>query len=63
MRFLIDMGFDVRLAAWLRQRGHEALHVAEAGMQRHSDNDLYVKAVAESRVLLTCDLDFATASR
>ena len=58
MRFLIDMGLDARLADWLRARGHDALHLRHLGMQRESDDNIPAKAIAENRVVLSCDLDF-----
>jgi predicted nuclease of predicted toxin-antitoxin system len=58
MRFLVDMGLDVRLALWLRERGHDAVHLSEVGLQRLPDTEIFAEAVAESRVILTCDLDF-----
>ncbi|MGH9891619.1 MAG: DUF5615 family PIN-like protein, partial [bacterium] len=33
MRFLADMGVDVRIVEWLRQEGHEATHLRDEGMQ------------------------------
>ncbi len=58
MRFLVDANLGVGVAAWLRQRGHDAVHLGEEGLQRLPDPEVWAKAVAERRVLLTCDLDF-----
>ena len=58
MRFLVDANLGVGVAAWLRQRGHDAVHLREEGLQRLPDPEVWAKAVAERRVLLTCDLDF-----
>ena len=58
MRFLVDANLGVGVAAWLRQRGHDAVHLREEGLQRLPDPEVWAKAVAEGRVLLTCDLDF-----
>jgi predicted nuclease of predicted toxin-antitoxin system len=59
MRFLLDMGVSVRVADWLRQQGHDAVHLRDEGLQQLSDRDILAKATAENRVTLTFDLDFA----
>lgn len=52
------MGVSLCTVAWLRQQGHEAVHLREEGMQRLLDPDILAKARAEHRVLLTMDLGF-----
>ncbi len=59
LRLLVDACVDTRLAAWLRGRGHDALHLCELGLQRLPDPGVFALAVAERRILLTHDLDFA----
>lgn len=59
MRFLADMGVPRRAVAWLREGGHDALHLSEAGLQRLPDAEVLAKASAEKRILLTFDLDFS----
>jgi predicted nuclease of predicted toxin-antitoxin system len=58
MRFLADMGGDIRVATWLRGQGHDALHVREHGLHRAADDVILAKAIAESRIVITFDLDF-----
>ena len=58
MRFLADMCVDVRVAAWLRSQGHEAIHLRDEGFHRLPNGGIFEKAIAESRVVLTFDLDF-----
>lgn len=58
MRFLADMGVDVRVVRWLREHGHDAAHLRDMGMQRASDEEIFSRAISESRILLTFDLDF-----
>ena len=58
MRFLADMGVDVRVVAWLRQQAHDAKHLRDEGLQRSPDAEIFAKAAAEDRVVLTFDLDF-----
>lgn len=58
MRFLADMGVDQRIVDWLRSQGHDAIHLREQGLHRAADADIFAKAIAENRVVLTFDLDF-----
>ncbi|MEX2212800.1 MAG: DUF5615 family PIN-like protein [Phycisphaeraceae bacterium] len=58
MRLLLDQG-DSRLAAEiLRQRGHDAIHVAEVSMYAATDEQIIERAVLEERVIVTWDADF-----
>lgn len=52
------MGVDMRVVHWLRQHGHDALHLRDEGLQRLPDGEIFKKAIAEDRVVLTFDLDF-----
>jgi predicted nuclease of predicted toxin-antitoxin system len=58
VRFLADMGVDVRVVEWLRRLGHEAVHLREQGLHRAPDEQVFMKALAEDRIVLTLDLDF-----
>jgi predicted nuclease of predicted toxin-antitoxin system len=58
MRFLADMGVDVRVVRWLRDQGHEAIHLRDEGLHRLPNGEILEKAIAERRVILTFDLDF-----
>lgn len=58
MRFLADMGVNVRIVQWLRQQGHEAIHLRDEGLHRMPNGEIFKKAIDENRVVLTCDLDF-----
>jgi predicted nuclease of predicted toxin-antitoxin system len=59
MRFLVDMCLDVRVAQSLRAQGHDAIHLAEQGLQRLPNGDIFRKAADENRTVLTLDLDFS----
>jgi predicted nuclease of predicted toxin-antitoxin system len=59
MRFLADMGISHRIVTWLTERGHEAMHLRQHGLQRMEDGDIFTKASQEGRIILTWDLDFA----
>jgi predicted nuclease of predicted toxin-antitoxin system len=58
MKFLLDMGIACSTADYLRNHGHDAVHLREMGLQRLSDHDIIHKARAEGRVILPHDLDF-----
>jgi predicted nuclease of predicted toxin-antitoxin system len=58
MRFLADMGVDLRIVEWLRQNAHDAKHLRDEGLHRAPDGDIFAKAAAEDRAILTFDLDF-----
>jgi len=52
------MGLGTGVAQWLRDQGHDAVHLREASMSRATDQEVFAKAQRESRVVVTCDLDF-----
>src|SRR5215475_11099466 len=58
MRFLADIGVARRVVEWLREQGYDARHLREEELQRLPDEQIFRKAVAENRVVLTLDLDF-----
>jgi predicted nuclease of predicted toxin-antitoxin system len=58
VRFLADMGIAPKVVTWLRQQGHDVWHLAERGLERLPDPDIFVRAGEENRVVLTFDLDF-----
>jgi predicted nuclease of predicted toxin-antitoxin system len=58
MKFLADMGLARNTVAFLRARGHDAIHLRDEGLQRLGDDKIVEKALDEGRVILTHDLDF-----
>jgi predicted nuclease of predicted toxin-antitoxin system len=58
MKFLVDMPLSPAVAAWLAERGHDALHASEAGLSDASDADVLSRAREEARVVVTADLDY-----
>lgn len=58
MRFLADMGVAGGVVEWLRANEHDAVHLRERGLARLPDEQVLELAFAESRILLTFDLDF-----
>jgi predicted nuclease of predicted toxin-antitoxin system len=58
MRFLADMGVDVRVVRWLNEHGHDASHLRDEKLHRLPNGEIFEKAAREARILLTFDLDF-----
>ncbi|HWR59436.1 MAG TPA: DUF5615 family PIN-like protein [Thermodesulfovibrionales bacterium] len=58
MRFLADMGVAQRIVQWLRENGHDAIHLREQELHRLPNGEIFEKAFTERRILLTFDLDF-----
>jgi predicted nuclease of predicted toxin-antitoxin system len=56
--FLADMGISLRIVSWLKGRGHDVTHLRDEGLQRLPDREIFKKAAAEKRIILTFDLDF-----
>ena len=59
MRFLADMGISPRTVAFLRDAGHDAVHLVERGLNELGDPDILALAREEERILLVHDLDFS----
>lgn len=58
MKFLCDMGISGNTAAWLKSHNHDAKHLRDESLQRLPDNEIFLKAKQENRIILTFDLDF-----
>jgi predicted nuclease of predicted toxin-antitoxin system len=52
------MGVSLTTVEALRGANHDAVHLRDEGLNRLPDSEIAVKAVAESRIVLTFDLDF-----
>ncbi|HEX3069524.1 MAG TPA: DUF5615 family PIN-like protein [Thermoanaerobaculia bacterium] len=57
-RFIVDMCADVRVADWLRNAGHDVKHLRDENLHRLPNGEIFKKAGAESRIVVTFDLDF-----
>ena len=55
MKFLADMGISMATIAFLRNLGHDAVHLREQGLHRLGDPDILQKARQEGRILLAHD--------
>jgi predicted nuclease of predicted toxin-antitoxin system len=58
MRFLANAGVSPKTVDFLNQLGHEAVHVRTLGLERAADRVLIDRALADSSVVVTFDLDF-----
>lgn len=58
MKFLADMGISRSTNVFLRNLGHNVVHLRDENLQRLPDEDIINKAFTEGRIILTMDLDF-----
>ena len=58
-RLLADMGVSRHVVDALRLSGYDAVHVFELGLHQAHDSSIFQFATAESRTVITFDLDFA----
>ncbi len=59
MLFKVDENLPVEVADLLRQHGHDALTVPEQKMAGRPDGHIASVCLAEGRIIITLDLDFA----
>jgi len=59
MKFLADMGISPKASLFLRELGHDAIHLLDEQLHKLPDPIILEKARNEGRILLTHDLDFA----
>lgn len=60
MKFLIDNALSPALSEQLKAAGHDAAHVRDYGMQAAADEEIFVRAQEEQRIVVSADTDFGT---
>ncbi len=58
MRFLIDECISARLASYLQDAGHDAVHVLQEGLGGAPDTAVMAEAGRQQRILVSTDTDF-----
>lgn len=57
MRFLLDIHLPVRLAVYLREKGHDCVPAQDVGLGEAADIDLWRWAEREGRIVISKDED------
>jgi predicted nuclease of predicted toxin-antitoxin system len=60
MRFLVDNALSPTLAVLLTEASHDALHVRAIGLQHAEDDEIFERAAADDRIVVSADTDFGT---
>ncbi len=63
MKFLVDAQLPPALARWLREAGHEAAHVEDAGLRESDDRLIWAHAQQTGAVIVTKDEDFSARAQ
>jgi len=58
LRFLVDAQLPPALARWIADRGHQAEHVLDVGLQAAGDTAVWEHARQEAAVIVSKDEDF-----
>ena len=60
MNYVVDANLSPRLAEFLRDAGHDAVHVRDIGLRTASDDQIIDYALSTDRIVISHDTDFGT---
>ena len=63
MKILADENIYEPIIGYLRNSGHDVISIRDSGLSGISDDDVYKRACAEKRVIITMDKDFSRTFR
>lgn len=58
MKLIVDAQLPPALVAWLRERGHEASHLRDLGLEAQPDKRIVDEALRAEATIITRDADF-----
>ncbi|MBI2814987.1 MAG: DUF5615 family PIN-like protein [Opitutae bacterium] len=63
MKFVVDAQLPPAMVRWLREAGHEAEHIEDAGLLQADDAAIWAHAERTGAAILTKDEDFAERAK